>query len=175
MRNVGIPRLVVLYFQARPWRPHRVAVLDMARLRKCNVMMQLSTLSSSSCSYCSKECQRADWKSHKSWCKLNQLHAKTLTESFVPPESIPDGINFSEYDARLEDWVSIWVMTFCEAALHALRLPDDLNRCETHLLHVTLKGRPKEEHKGEPKLFFEVVSAVPRTIERCRELPGLYN
>lgn len=85
---------------------------------------------------------------------------------------VPDGISLSEYDARLEEWVHVWQMTLCQAALHGLHVPDDLNRCKTHLLHVTLRGRPRTEHKGQPKLFFEAVSAVPRTVENAQTLPG---
>lgn len=85
---------------------------------------------------------------------------------------IPDGITLPQYDERLEEWISVWSFTMCEAAIHAMRVPQDQKRCRTHILHVTLRGRTQQEHKGNSKHYFAVVSAVARPIVEARKRIG---
>lgn len=126
--------------------------------------------------YCSKECQRSDWKVHKPRCKVNQDHHAAINDnSFMTrlaAQALPDGLTLAQYDQRLEEWISVWSFTMCEAAIHAMRVPQDQKRCRTHVLHVTLKGRPHEEHKGNMKYYFEVTSAIARPIVEARKRYG---
>lgn len=72
----------------------------------------------------------------------------------------------------LEEWIRVYSLTMCDAAIHACKLMDDVKRCRSHVLHVTLNGRTKNVHKGKPKAFFEVESAVARTIKEAKTLGG---
>ncbi|KAI0750189.1 hypothetical protein C8Q80DRAFT_676537 [Daedaleopsis nitida] len=124
-----------------------------------------------SVTYCSKECQRADWKKHKPICENNSVLESRLKEHESTPGGLldrlmlVDGISLYELDQRLEKWVRFHNTTLMAATIQALRLPADLSRARTHLLYVTLAPRGEAEHGGSPGKFFRVEDAVVIDVE----------
>ena len=100
---------------------------------------------------------------HKRGCQLNADLADALKEHEQSPFGLlerlvlPDGLSRYELDQRLEKWVRWHHPTLMAATLSALRLPDDLARARTHVLHITLDART--DHGGAAAKFFRVLDA----------------
>ncbi|KAH9902382.1 hypothetical protein C8Q73DRAFT_785073 [Cubamyces lactineus] len=115
--------------------------------------------------YCSRECQKADWKNHRSACKNNGLLESRLKQHENTPQGmldrlfLVDGISMHELDQRLEKWVRFHNPTLMTATVHALRLPESVARSRTHLLYIRLAPRPQTEHQGASGKFFRVLDA----------------
>ncbi|TFK93780.1 hypothetical protein K466DRAFT_658230 [Polyporus arcularius HHB13444] len=140
--------------------------------RKCNNCYvtgeEKQLFSCSKCkfqAYCSKECQRADWKKHKPMCQNNgklesvlKEHESTATGLFYR-RTLVDGMSLYELDQRLEKWVRWHHGTLMAATVQALRLPEDVTRAHTHILYAKLQPRPQAEHHGSPGKYFRVMDA----------------
>ncbi|KAI0363863.1 hypothetical protein BV20DRAFT_975163 [Pilatotrama ljubarskyi] len=140
--------------------------------RKCNHCFvtgdEKKLFSCSRCkamTYCSRECQKADWKNHKGACQNNGLLESRLREHESTPQGLldrlflVDGVSMHELDQRLEKWVRFHSPTLMAATVHALRLPLSVSRSRTHLLYVRLAPRGHAEHQGAPAKFFRVLDA----------------
>ncbi|RDX46261.1 hypothetical protein OH76DRAFT_1407172 [Lentinus brumalis] len=138
--------------------------------RKCNSCYvtgdEKQLFSCSRCrsqAYCSKECQKADWKTHKKMCQNNGLLESVLKEHESTPMglfdrlTLVDGMSMYELDQRLEKWVRWHSGTLMAATVQALRLPEDVTRAHTHLLYVKLEPRSEAEHQGATGKYFRVV------------------
>ncbi|KAH7929998.1 hypothetical protein BV22DRAFT_1079996 [Leucogyrophana mollusca] len=146
-------------------------------MAKCNHCYRRGTeVKLSACSrckaakYCSKECQKADWASHKEQCNKTVEHAEALKSVFNPMNLIPlpDGLTLSQLDQRLEKWIKFHSPTLMGATIHALGLPRDLSRASTHVVRTQLAIRT--DHGGSPAKFFRIreVEAIP--IEEAKKL-----
>ncbi|KAI0692464.1 hypothetical protein C8T65DRAFT_669582 [Cerioporus squamosus] len=140
--------------------------------RKCNNCYvsgeQKQLFSCSRCksqAYCSRECQKADWKNHKPICENNGKLESALKEHERTPMGLfdrlklVDGMSMYELDQRLEKWVHWHNGTLMVATVQALRLPENVTRAHTHLLYVKLKARSQAEHQGAPGKYFRVLDA----------------
>ncbi|OSC96969.1 hypothetical protein PYCCODRAFT_1440668 [Trametes coccinea BRFM310] len=151
-------------------------------LRKCNhcfaTAAEKKLMFCTQCkaqTYCSRECQKADWKNHKGACKNNNLLESRLREYENTPRGqldrlfLVDGLSLHELDQRLERWVRFHSPTLMAATIHALRLPEDVGRARTSLLYVRLEARPQPEHEGATGKFFRVRDAeVVAWDDACR-------
>jgi len=117
--------------------------------------------------YCSKQCQRTHWKTHKEMCDKNAAHTEALQSVFNPMNLIPlpDGMTLTELDARHEKWIGFHNPTFMGACIHALSLPRDITRSRTHVLHLTVA--PRTDHGGSAAKYFRVRDAEPIAIAQA--------
>ncbi|KAI0667934.1 hypothetical protein C8Q78DRAFT_1051105 [Trametes maxima] len=115
--------------------------------------------------YCSRECQKADWQNHKGACQNNNTLESRLREHESTPEGLldrlflVDGVSMHELDQRLEKWVRVHSRALMATTLHALRLPEDVGRSRTQVLYVRLAPRGQAEHQGVPGKFFRIEDA----------------
>ncbi|KAF7317441.1 MYND-type domain-containing protein [Mycena chlorophos] len=84
--------------------------------------------------YCSTDCQKLDWKSHKIKCVKGKLHR---------PEPL------KEQDPRVVLFRDLYItahtyghFAFAESAYFGLDLDKDINRASTHFLAITLSRNP---------------------------------
>lgn len=75
--------------------------------------------------------------------------------------TLPDGISLYELDQRLEKWIQFHRATLLSACIHALRLPDDIARAQTHLLFIKVRACAQDEHGGSARKHFAILDAYP--------------
>ncbi|KXN87328.1 hypothetical protein AN958_08953 [Leucoagaricus sp. SymC.cos] len=132
--------------------------------------------------YCSRECQVADWKSHKQICSLNMAQAAQLAavDELHDAEAVgpthfpkgPSGLSWAELDAKLEKWVKHFGQMLMYTTIHALKLPIQYPRARTHLLHVTIVYN--SDNGGKTGRFFDLDGVQVMSMEEAGQLDGAH-
>ncbi|KAI0648659.1 hypothetical protein C8Q79DRAFT_462140 [Trametes meyenii] len=128
--------------------------------------------------YCSRECQRAAWKTHKPLCLQEGMVLRAIADFDNSPEGalvradMPDALSLVTLSQHVQEWIAFHGQNVTVAAVYALRLLEDVAHSLTHVFHVRLAPRPRSEHKGFAGKFFrlEYARAVEWT-EAARGLP----
>ncbi|KAJ7027885.1 hypothetical protein C8F04DRAFT_1120965 [Mycena alexandri] len=110
--------------------------------------------------YCGRECQKKDWKSHRSQCETNSI-AKQQLGQVDYPKMYDDIIKFSD----------IFKCELADAASYCLKLQLPMNRgaWQTHFFEVRLQYLPWKEKCANR---FNIRDYTSRKISDVRE-PGL--
>ncbi|KAF9479973.1 hypothetical protein BDN70DRAFT_932090 [Pholiota conissans] len=103
----------------------------------------------------SRECQKADWEEHKSFCKKKKQALDTVEN--MDMTSLPPHIrNFQQHMLTVEDFVRAHTFTFQSALqeIATLAAPFDFRR---KYVLVTMKERESGMHDGNPATRYEVL------------------
>ncbi|KAK7689834.1 hypothetical protein QCA50_006473 [Cerrena zonata] len=122
---------------------------EMSKCYNCGVKGSVKTLQKCSkckaAKYCSRECQKADWATHKPSCNNNSELAEALKEQDNTPMGLidrimlPDNMSLYELDQRLAKWVKFHNAMLMWATIHALGIPVSENNARTMVLHLKIK------------------------------------
>ncbi|TFK25806.1 hypothetical protein FA15DRAFT_668134 [Coprinopsis marcescibilis] len=83
--------------------------------------------------YCSRECQKENWKWHKTMCKANQAAKELMKESFVPGATTYQVIEVSKY---FKSWLDYHRPILAKAVISALEIKANNDNLFTHYLHL---------------------------------------
>ncbi|KZV62384.1 hypothetical protein PENSPDRAFT_692538 [Peniophora sp. CONT] len=107
--------------------------------------------------YCSKACQKADWGTHKGFCKSRSEFLKMLEAQKKEDPVI--GQKFTDWD----EWLETPSTHRRDARISALGVHRDPSRGQTHILMEGAKYTP--EASNDPRFKFTIVSAGVFLIE----------
>ncbi|KAF7375399.1 hypothetical protein MSAN_00427500 [Mycena sanguinolenta] len=109
--------------------------------------------------YCSKECQRAAWKTHKTKCAINQSYAEKLPKSRFALKA-------------LRAFTGKHRPTLSEAGIRALGVTTDPSRAERDVLLVLVRPR-LDSPRVETTFCVTAVSIVPLSgFPQAEEMRG---
>ncbi|KAJ7493349.1 hypothetical protein B0H11DRAFT_958842 [Mycena galericulata] len=109
--------------------------------------------------YCGPECQRLDWKHHKSMCQINRVAREQITTGVDYPEMYDDLWKFS----------NTFQLELADATVCALKLQMDTTACQNNIFDVSLRYLPWGKTTANR---FRVQYYAARKISELRE-PGL--
>ncbi|KAJ7792405.1 hypothetical protein B0H14DRAFT_2931359 [Mycena olivaceomarginata] len=91
-------------------------------------------------SYCSRECQKKDWRAHKQTCQIQSKNR----ESFPAKGTKQRNTLLSD----IKKWYSKHTQLLVYAAMHSMKLHDPANlpMVKTHMLVVELEPAPSGNH-----------------------------
>jgi len=137
-------------------------------LRRCNACKVFR--------YCSRDCQRADWKTHKPVCA-----------AYAEMREMAERAGLAARRKALEDWCDINLQVVAQAGLSALGFHEEKGRLETHSLLVFLDvvEEPSATTPEKPKFtqYIRDALCVPLqsirqkfdiTVEEMPGRPGLF-
>ncbi|KAJ7691807.1 hypothetical protein B0H17DRAFT_1133589 [Mycena rosella] len=105
--------------------------------------------------YCSKDCQKKDWKKHKRTCQLQAQNRESLPVKGTPERDML---------ADIKKWFSKHTQLLIYVGTHAMRLhnPANASQTKTHVLFIELEPVPSGE-RGD----FMFKAGVIRRMDEC--------
>ncbi|KAF5310584.1 hypothetical protein D9619_007744 [Psilocybe cf. subviscida] len=117
------------------------------RLKQCQSCLKSETderpmLSCSGCKkgyYCSRQCQKADWRTHKPVCEFTKRNRQEMEEDIRHAVVTASGIDRMTVDAISRKWVQQFRSVLNPVTFAALDLRHHPERRFTHVLAITLR------------------------------------
>ncbi|KAF8958171.1 hypothetical protein BDZ97DRAFT_1842914 [Flammula alnicola] len=118
--------------------------------------------------YCTRECQKNNWKDHKAACLLNQNGDNVVKKALDAGIKI-NGLTFKEVDNRFRKWQQVAQPILSSCLLDALDLHSDVDRCFSHMLWVTVTenmsaSTTRAINGSDIVKYFCIQNAVVRSI-----------
>ncbi|TCD61824.1 hypothetical protein EIP91_007869 [Steccherinum ochraceum] len=112
--------------------------------------------------YCSRECQKGDWKEHKEICAIKKReNARWAAVEATPGGSgLPDGITMFELEARYQKWEWAHRSLVQGVITHGLDLITDPLNATRKILHIIMRPVDRSVHQDSARRYFEFVDAV---------------
>ena len=75
-----------------------------------------------------------------------------------------------ELDERLEKWINFHRQTFLWAAPYCNDMAEKISNAHKYVMHIRVRPREYQEHRGAANLFFEFVDVRKVDIDEARPL-----
>ncbi|KAJ7088403.1 hypothetical protein B0H15DRAFT_1022431 [Mycena belliarum] len=107
--------------------------------------------------YCGPECQRADWKRHKVWCKREVNRAK-IEQAFIDNNEIGAHVadDFDAWFSAMAPQLYIWT------CVHGLEVYKDRSNIQTKFVHLAVRERRQRPSSALRMFEYESITVYDR-------------